>query len=315
MSSPLIRATDLHKVYRVKSGRKRVTRRALTGASVEIHPGQRVALVGANGSGKSTLLRMLASIEEPDSGSVAHTDDAGNPIDRAAAALRMGVVFQTPGLDRLLTVEENLRTQADLYGVANPLDRVRECASSVGLLDRLHDRVGVLSGGLARRADLARAMISAPSLLLLDEPLAGLDAESRDVFLSRLRGLAESDRNFTLVMSSHLPEEIRQADVVVVLDGGRVVASGDPGDIARSTFQGCSLLAIADGSPSDLEGVDRLRCWTVGGQTIIGGDREAVERIAIRQSREGIAVELREPDFAIAYRLMLSESSREAVGA
>ncbi|MFG0293389.1 MAG: ABC transporter ATP-binding protein [Phycisphaerales bacterium JB050] len=307
MSHPLIRATDLRKVYRTKSGRSRVERTALDGTSVEVRAGQRLALVGANGSGKSTLLRILAGIEPPDSGQVEYRNGSGQTITHREAASRMGVVFQSPGLDRLLTVEENLRTQAALYGVADASERVRECAEFVGMTDRLGDRVGGLSGGLARRADLARAMISRPSVLLLDEPLVGLDAESRDVFLRGLRELAAGDPSFTLVTSSHAPEEIRLADEVVVLDGGRIVASGDPNQIARDRFEGCEALAIVDAAA--VPEVQGLLTFRAGEQTIVGGERQAIEVLALAQSRAGNAVELREPDFVSAYRLMLAESS------
>ncbi len=301
----VIRAADLRKVYRSKSGRVRVERTALDGVSVDVQRGQRLALVGANGSGKSTLLRVLAGIESPDTGQVEYRDKDGREIPHRMASSDMGVVFQSPGLDRLLTVEENLRMQAALYGIGDAMQRVRECAAFVGISDRLGDRVGGLSGGLARRADLARAMISRPSVLLLDEPLAGLDAESRDVFLRGIKELAAQDPSFTLVMSSHAPDEIRLADRVLVLEAGRVIASGDPGEIAQDRFKGCETLAIIDdsmaGEPSG------LRVLRAGEQTIVGGERPAIEAFALAQSREGRTVELREPDFVSAYRLMLAE--------
>lgn len=310
MSSTLLRAAGLRQVYRTKSGRERVRRVALDGVSLEINRGQRVALVGANGSGKSTLLRLLARIEQPQSGTVEYLDEQGRAIDRRAGAQRTGVVFQSPGLDRLLTVRENLLAQAALYGVASASERVRQCAERVGIADRLNDRVGALSGGLARRADLARALVSRPSLLLLDEPLAGLDSSSREVFLGLLRDLSAADPEFTLIMSSHAPDEIRVADRVIVLDRGLVVEAGDPGEIASNIFEACEVIAIVDSN--EVAEAGALRTWRAGDSTIVGGERERIERWALEQSRCGVGVEVRSPDFVSAYRLMLARS--EATG-
>ena len=308
MTPALLRATGLRRVYRTKSGRERVSRVALDDVSVEIERGQRVALVGANGSGKSTLLRLLARIEEPDAGTVELLNDEAGAIAWSDGARHTGVVFQSPGLDRLLTVRENLMAQAALYGVREAANRVTECAERVGIAARLDDRVGVLSGGLARRADLARALVPRPSLLLLDEPLAGLDAESRDVFLSLLRELGDADPSFTLIMSSHAPDEIRLADRVIVLDAGRVVVSGEPGAIAAQTFEGCDLIAVV-AEDAAMAG-DGLHTWEAGDSTFVGGHRDAVEAWAIEQSRQGVAVEVRSPDFVSAYRILLAESAR-----
>jgi ABC-2 type transport system ATP-binding protein len=309
VTATLLRATGLRQVYRTKAGRERVTRVALDGVSIEVQRGQRVALVGANGSGKSTLLRLLARIEEPQGGAVQYLDEQGTELSRGESAKRTGVVFQSPGLDRLLTVRENLLAQAALYGVTDARDRVRACAERVGIADRLDDRVGALSGGLARRADLARALVSEPSLLLLDEPLAGLDASSRDVFLGLLRELSNGDPGFTLIMSSHAPDEIRLADRVIVLDAGRVVESGEPETIASTTFDGCELIAIVDSNA--VAGSAVLRSWQAGDSTIVGGDRMAIEAWALEQSRRGVAVEVRSPDFVSAYRLMLARSGAD----
>lgn len=307
MSSTLLRAEGLRQVYRTRSGRERVRRVALDGVSLDIRRGQRVALVGANGSGKSTLLRLLARIEEPQGGAVQHLDEQGTEVSRRESAMRTGVVFQSPGLDRLLTVRENLRAQAALYGVTDAGDRVRACAERVGIAGRLDDRVGALSGGLARRADLARALVSEPSLLLLDEPLAGLDESSRDVFLRLLREMISRDPEFTLIMSSHSPDEIRLADRVIVLDAGRVAESGEPDGVASRTFGGCELIAIVAASGGTEAG--SLRSWRAGDSTIVGGDREQIEHWALKQSRRGVAVEVRSPDFVSAYRFMLARSN------
>lgn len=285
-------------------------RTALDGVSLDIRAGQRLAIVGANGSGKSTLLRILAGIENPGSGTVEHLDGSGDRLSRARAAARTGVVFQTPGLDRLLTVEENLRTQAALHTVSQPGERVRACAELAGVSDRLKDRVGTLSGGLARRADLARAMVSSPTLLMLDEPLVGLDASSRDRFLASLAQLSQSDPGFTLVIATHAPDEIRLADTAVVLHEGRIIAGGSPQDIASSVFAESELLVVFS-SPGAQPHPD-LRFWEAAATTVAGGSRASVESLALDLSRTGRAVEVCEPDFATAYRLLLQQATAQA---
>lgn len=304
MSHTLISASGLHHRYRSPVRRDRTSRIALDGVSLDIRVGQRIALVGANGSGKSTLLRLLAGIETPGSGTVEHLDDSGHRLTRSQAASRTGVVFQAPGLDRLLTVDENLRLQAALHGVRDNGLRVRACAEIAGITDRLSDRVGTLSGGLARRADLARALISQPSVLMLDEPFVGLDAHSRDRFLSTITFLAERDPNFTLVIATHAADEIRLADRVVVLDRGRIIAGGEPGELASTVFDWSELLVIAEASAVPA-GTSSLRTWRAGAMVIFGADRTEAEALALRLSREGTPVEVREPDFATAYRVLL----------
>lgn len=313
MSPSLITASGLHQRYRSAVRRDRTARIALDGVSLDVRAGQRIALVGANGSGKSTLLRLLAGIETPGSGSVDHTDDSGNRLTRSQAASRTGVVFQTPGLDRLLTVEENLRLQAALHGVLDCGLRVRACAELAGITDRLSDRVGTLSGGLARRADLARALISQPAILMLDEPFVGLDAHSRDRFMSAITLLAERDPSFTLIIATHAADEIRLADRVVVLDRGRIIAGGEPEGLASTVFKGCELLVLAEAS-AIAAAHSPLPMWRAGAMAIWGAERSEAEALAMQLSREGIPVEVRTPDFATAYRVLLHGASASEGG-
>lgn len=308
MSPTLISASNLRHRYRSPSRRERTPNIALAGVSLDIRAGQRIALVGANGSGKSTLLRLLAGIETPGAGTVEHLDPSGNYLTRSQASARTGVVFQTPGLDRLLTVEENLRLQAALHAIPNTGLRVRACAELAGITDRLNDRVGTLSGGLARRADLARALVSQPSILMLDEPFVGLDARSRERFLSTLTLLAERDPGFTILMATHSTDEIRLADRVLVLDRGRIIAGGEPDELASKVFEESELLVLAQANALPAAS-PALRSWRAGSMAIFGAARDEAEALAMRLSREGIAVEIRIPDFATAYRVLLHDTS------
>ena len=207
-----------------------VTRRfgdtvALERVSLDIRAGSSVALVGPNGSGKSTLLGLLAGLATPDGGAI----ELGTAAGRAA---RVGVVHQRSALDPILTVRENLALHAGLCGLKRSAsrERIRALAQRVGLTDRLHDRVSTLSGGLARRCDLARALLHEPGVLLLDEPTAGLDAASRRAFVELLDA-ERRERSMTVIHATHHADEAEWADRVVMLDRGRISADAPPAEM------------------------------------------------------------------------------------
>lgn len=199
---------------------------ALSSFDLDIPAGSWTAILGPNGSGKSTLLRSLAGMEVPDAGSI---ELFGEPARRFGRTLRarLGVVFQAPSLDPLLTIRENLSLQARACAVRHAPARIQSLAESLGIHDRLADRVGTLSGGLARRADLARALIHRPALLLLDEPTAGLDPRARAEFWALLSTIREAEPT-TIVLATHLFDEAELADRVIFIDRGRIVADGEP---------------------------------------------------------------------------------------
>lgn len=206
---------------------------ALDGLSLDIRAGECTAILGPNGSGKSTFLRIAATLERADEGSIAIL---GHDADDAPKVRRLiGVVFQSPGLDALLTVLENLRLQCAISGTParERADRIRRVAASLDLADRLHDRVGRLSGGLRRRADLARALVAEPRLILLDEPTAGLDLEARRAFIDLLRTRA-ADAGLTVILTTHDMDEASAAHRVIMLSDGRIVADGAPAELRAS---------------------------------------------------------------------------------
>ena len=187
-------------------------------------------MLGANGSGKSTLFGVIAGLIGPDAGAV----------EVRGGRRALGVVFQTPALDPLLSIEENLRTAGAVQGMdrRHASARIDRLLDAMGLTDRRRDRVGRLSGGLARRADLARAMLSEPSVLLLDEATGGLDPVARsDLFglidreRAARRGAGSAGGPLTVLAATHLLDEAEQADRVVVMAGGRIVADGSPEDL------------------------------------------------------------------------------------
>ncbi|MBS0264725.1 MAG: ATP-binding cassette domain-containing protein, partial [Planctomycetes bacterium] len=147
---------------------------ALQQVSLQVGAGEIFGLLGPNGGGKSTLFRILATLLPVQTGQlrVLELDVARNP---AQVRHLIGVTFQSPSLDRKLTVAENLSTQGMLYGLSGAVlaQRIRDLAVRLGLSDRLRDRVESLSGGLARRTEIAKGLLHNPRVLLLDEPSTG----------------------------------------------------------------------------------------------------------------------------------------------
>jgi ABC-2 type transport system ATP-binding protein len=163
-----------------------------------------------------------------------------------AVRARLGVVFQAPSLDRKLTVVENIRLQAVLYGLRGPViaQRLPSLLEQFALVDRAHDRVEQLSGGLRRRVELAKGLIHAPPLLLLDEPSTGLDPLARRDLWSHLRRLRDS-AGTTILLTTHYLDEAEAADRVAILDQGRLVAVGTPSAL-RAEVGGDSLMLETD---------------------------------------------------------------------
>lgn len=207
------------------TARGEADRVAVRPLDMAIQPGEFIGLLGPNGSGKSTLLRMLVGLERPSTGTITP------PADKAFRA-QLGVIFQYPALDSILTVRENLRLAGTLYGLGRAaLDsRIASLAEVFGVADRLGSRVGSLSGGLARRVDLARAMLSEPELLVVDEATSSLDQGAREDFGSLIE-TQRRDQSLTVVMATHRPEEVSAADRVLIMAEGEIVRQGTPSEL------------------------------------------------------------------------------------
>jgi ABC-2 type transport system ATP-binding protein len=170
-------------------------------------------------------------------------DVAADPF---AVRSRLGVVFQHPGLDGKLTVAENLRVHGALYGLrsAELRDRVPRVLARLGLTDRSRDRVETLSGGLARRAELAKGLLHAPELVLLDEPSTGLDPGARRDFLQYLLHLRDQE-GVTIVLTTHDMDEAERCDRVCFVHRGRVVAVDTP-DALKAQIGGDVVVVHTD---------------------------------------------------------------------
>jgi ABC-2 type transport system ATP-binding protein len=215
-------------------------RQALVGLSLEIHVGELFAVLGPNGGGKTTLFRLLSTLIPLQAGAV---NVLGYDLAREAAAIRhlIGVVFQAPSLDRKLTVAENIRLQATLYGLSGRelSRRLDELLDHFALRDRAHELTERLSGGLRRRVELVKGMIHQPRLLLLDEPSTGLDPAARSDLWQYLRQL-RNEHGTTIVLTTHYLDEADGADRLAILNEGRLVALGPPDEL-RSQVGGDSI--------------------------------------------------------------------------
>lgn len=222
-------------------------RRALDDVSFAVEPGRFCALLGPNGAGKSTLFGLLTRLFTPRTGriTVAGHDLATAP--RAALA-RMGVVFQASTLDLDLTVRRNLLYFAALHGIAgrDAERRTAEALDRLGMADRAGERAAALNGGHRRRMEIARALIHRPSVLLLDEPTVGLDAASRRAITGHVHDLAA--QGLTVLWATHLVDEVRAHDCLVILHRGRVLADGQAGEIGGGDLTARFLALTGAGS-------------------------------------------------------------------
>ncbi|HEY1720231.1 MAG TPA: ABC transporter ATP-binding protein [Magnetospirillaceae bacterium] len=229
MTSPITPAITIDGLSHTYRGtRKTAPRTAIDSLTLHVNEGDFAILSGPNGSGKTTLFRILSGMIRPSAGSirVAGHDLLSSP---AEARRHLGVVFQSPAVDKHLTVDENLRLHAALYGIGTRdfVTRRDEALAWSELKNRLNDRVIALSGGLARQVELAKCLLTRPTVLLLDEPTTGLDPASRRHFLDALRTLQQS-RKMTVLMTTHIFSEAEDADQVAIMKTGHLLAYDTP---------------------------------------------------------------------------------------
>jgi ABC-2 type transport system ATP-binding protein len=207
-------------------------RRALEAVSLTVEPGQFCALLGPNGAGKSTLFALLTRLFTAAEG---HIEVAGFDLARSPrkALAQMGVVFQQPTLDLDLSVRRNLLYFAALQGIAGREARLRCDAvlERLGMAERGEEKARELNGGHRRRAEIARALIHRPSVLLLDEPTVGLDAAARAAITAHVHDLARE--GLTVLWATHLTDEVAPEDQLVVLHQGRIIARGQAADLCQ----------------------------------------------------------------------------------
>jgi ABC-2 type transport system ATP-binding protein len=223
---------------------------ALKNVSFQVAKGEIFGLLGPNGGGKTTLFRILSTLMTPREGSVRMF---GIDVVREQIEIRrrIGVVFQSPSLDRKLTVLENLRHQGHLYNLRGPglQSRIDLLLSRFGMADRKGDLVETLSGGQRRRVELAKGLLHKPQVLLLDEPSTGLDPRVRRELSDYLERLRDED-GMTILLTTHLMEEADRCDRLAILDRGELVALSTPRELKESI--GGDVISVETRQPQPL---------------------------------------------------------------
>lgn len=260
----------MQEVLKAEGLRKRYGERvAVHDVSLQVRPGELLGLLGPNGAGKSTTIAMICGITPPDAGRVWLS---GTPLaqDEAAAKRRLGLVPQDLALFEDLPARLNVETFGALYGLGGAAlkQRTAEVLQIVGLADRAGDKPMNFSGGMKRRLNIACALVHDPELLLLDEPTAGVDPQSRNAIFETLLALKRAGK--ALVYTTHYMEEVeRLADRVVIVDHGRVVAEGTLAELKRRLPMKQTLAIEVDGEPNlaalqALPGVRKVETLSAG---------------------------------------------------
>lgn len=215
---------------------------AVDDISFHVKEGELFAFLGINGAGKSTTIHMICGQLRKDSGSII-VDGYDLEQDMNKMKQSIGIVFQNSVLDSALSVYDNLESRAALYGIYGKefQMRLKELAKLLDFEDLLKRTLGKLSGGQRRRIDIARALLHKPKLLILDEPTTGLDPQTRKLLWKVIRDLQKKE-NMSVFLTTHYMEEAAEADYVVILDKGKILAEGTPLQLKSTYTKDCITL-------------------------------------------------------------------------
>lgn len=228
---------------------------ALKGVDLSVGRGEMFALLGPNGAGKTTLFSILATLRAPTSGS-ARVLGRDVVKERDAVRREMGIVFQEPAVEQRLNGRDNLMLMGLLYGLSmsGARRRAAEILDQLGISEFAGREARTLSGGQRRKLELARALVTNPGILFLDEATLGLDVDARRTFWGQVRGLAESGR--TVFFTTHYMEEAEVADRIALIDSGRIVALGTPQELKARIGGGIIKMKTEDDA--------KARAWLTG---------------------------------------------------
>ena len=283
---------------------------AVDGVSISSPPGRITALLGPNGAGKSSLLGVLSTASRPDAGTVrifGH-DVLSAPM---AARRRLGLVFQERTLDKELSVERNLWFHARLFGMkrADARARIDLMLDLFGLTDRRRQPIEELSGGLARRVEIARALLHRPGLIILDEPTNGLDPAARATVWDDLLRLRDR-LGVTVLYSTHYMDEAEYADEIVILQKGRVVRQGSLATLKSSLDSSRIVVSCADDEVAarQLRAAGFEPLIEPGGVAVHCADPEArIAEVVRALDVPGLTVAVRHPSMNDVYLAAASE--------
>jgi lipooligosaccharide transport system ATP-binding protein len=231
---------------------------AVDGIDFDVAKGESFGLLGPNGAGKSTTMRIIAATSRRTSGTISilgRDPEEHGPQVRA----HLGVVPQQDNLDTELTVTENLYIYGRYFGLSKKFvnKKVEELLAFAQLEEKKDVKVEALSGGMKRRLTIARALVSEPDILMLDEPTTGLDPQARHILWDRLFRLKED--GVTLIITTHFMDEAEQlCDRLVVMDKGKIMAEGSPAELIKQ-YATREVLEVRFGSDRNKEVAPILR--------------------------------------------------------
>lgn len=265
--------------------------KAVRDLSFRVCCGELFAFLGVNGAGKSTTISIISGQLRRDGGSVTILGmDAERDFEHVSR--KLGVVFQNSVLDQALTVRENLRSRAALYGINGKAfkKRLSELSELLDFGDLLNRTVGKLSGGQRRRIDIARALLHEPEILILDEPTTGLDPQTRLLLWSVVMQL-RAEHGLTVFLTTHYMEEAADADYVVILDSGSIAAEGTPLEL-KNRFTG-DFITLYGVTPEKAAALGEYR---------VESTRDGI-RIAVKNTAEATQLILKHPELFIDYEI------------
>ncbi len=290
---------------------------AVDSADLRIEAGEIFGLLGPNGAGKTTTIKMLVTLLKPTSGTAKVN---GFDIEKQSEDVRrsVGVVFQDPSLDTVLTGRENMELHARLYSVGRETRRKRidELLALMDLQARADDVVKQYSGGMRRRLELARGLLHHPAVLFLDEPTLGLDPQTRELTWKYIKTISEQEQT-TVVLTTHYMDE---ADAVCsrigIIDHGRVVALDTPDSLKRRLGGDLVCLKLSKPDPSVLGGLGYIKEAKVGdGQLALTVENAAVHLPEILSMlRDVTSVEVRTPTLNDVFLKYTGRQIREEEG-
>lgn len=231
---------------------------AVDGIDFSVYRGESFGLLGPNGAGKSTTMRIIGATSQRTSGEISIL---GKDPEKFGPQIRahLGVIPQKDNLDEQLTVTENLYIYGRYFGLSNRFikGKIDELLEFAQLEEKRDAKVESLSGGMKRRLTIARALVSDPDILMLDEPTTGLDPQARHILWDRLFRLKE--KGVTLVITTHFMDEAEQlCERLIVIDRGKIMAEGSPSDLIKR-YSSKEVLEVRFGSDNNETIAAKLR--------------------------------------------------------
>ena len=233
---------------------------AVNDLSLDIHENEVFGLLGPNGAGKTTTIHMLATLLKPTSGTATIN---GYDIVNEPAKVRasIGIVFQAPSSDDMLTGYENLKLHSLLYSVPRDIreKRICEVLELVGLTERKDDKVKQYSGGMRRRLEIARGLIHRPKVIFLDEPTLGLDPTGRESMWKYIKQLVREEKIIIILTTHYMEEADILCDRIGIIDKGKIIALDTPSKLKKMIASDIIKLKLKKKNSQDIE---TLRSFT-----------------------------------------------------